>query len=61
VSLALFVWGAFFPLPNDFMLVPLGILRYPFWKAIVPLGLGNLIFNIVVASTGAYGWTLFFG
>jgi len=57
---ALFLWGSIFPLPNDFMLIPLGVLRYPFWRTMIPLGLGNLVFNTLIAFAGAYGWTMLF-
>lgn len=46
------------PIPNDYILVPLGLMRYPFWKAIIPLGIGNLFYNLILALAGTYGWIL---
>lgn len=60
VSLFLFLYGSLVPFPNDLIILPLGLARYPYWKMIIPLGLGNIIFNIILASTGFYGWKLFF-
>ena len=54
-SLTLFLIGCI-PLPNDIITIPLGLARYPFWRVIIPLGLGNLFYNIVLASVGYYGW-----
>lgn len=61
VMIILFFWSSLFPLPNDILLVPLGLIRYPFWRTIIPLGLGSLVFNTVTAFTGYYGWSLLFG
>ena len=60
ISLILFLYGAFIPLPNDIMILPLGAARYNYWKLIIPLGLGNIIFNIILAYSGIYGWHFFF-
>ncbi len=43
------------PLPNDFLMVPLGLARYRFWSVIIPVGIGNIIFNTTVAYLGQYG------
>lgn len=51
-----FLYGSLIPLSNDFIAITSGLLRYPFWKVIIPLGLGNLVFNISLAylATHAY-------
>ncbi len=59
LSIILFLYGAFIPLPNDFLILPLGAARYGYWKLIIPLGLGNIIFNILLAYSGIYGWSFF--
>lgn len=60
LSLVLFLYGAFIPLPNDLFILPLGAARYNYWKLIIPLGLGNILFNIILAFSGVYGFHLFF-
>lgn len=55
VALALFVYGAAIPLPNDVIVVPMGLVRYPYRQLMIPLGLGNVVFNIGVATVAAYG------
>ncbi len=52
---ASFLYGTFSPLPNDFITVSAGIARIPYLKIIVPLMLGNLIFNIGFAYLALYG------
>jgi len=59
LSIALFLYGAFVPLPNDIFILPLGAARYNYWKLIIPLGLGNIVFNILLAFGGIYGWSYF--
>ncbi|MBS3079725.1 hypothetical protein J4218_06395 [Candidatus Pacearchaeota archaeon] len=59
LSIALFVYGCFVPFPNDFLILPLGAARYNYWKLMIPLGLGNICFNIMLAFAGIYGWNYF--
>jgi membrane protein YqaA with SNARE-associated domain len=59
LSIILFLYGALIPLPNDLFILPLGAARYNYWKMIIPLGLGNIIFNIILAFGGIYGWHFF--
>ncbi len=59
LSIVLFLYGCFIPLPNDFLILPLGAARYNYWKLIIPLGLGNIIFNILLSYGGIYGWSFF--
>lgn len=56
----LILWASVTPFPNDMMVIPLGLVRYPYLKTILPLGLGNIIFNTIVALSGYYGFSLFF-
>ncbi len=51
-----FVYGSLSPLSNDFITMSSGLAKYPFFKMIVPLGLGNLIFNISVAYFFTYAY-----
>lgn len=49
----LFFYGAFVPLPNDLLIVPLGLARYNYFKAIIPAWLGNVFFNFYIAYFGS--------
>lgn len=60
LTIVLFLYGAFVPFPNDLLILPLGAARYNYWKLIIPLGLGNILFNVILAFGGIYGWNLFF-
>lgn len=44
-----FLYGAIVPLSNDFITITSGLMRYSFWRMIIPLGLGNLIYNTSLA------------
>lgn len=55
VPLAVFLYGAFIPFSNDIVVISFGLARYPFWKLMIPLGIGSVIFNTWVAFVGAYG------
>ncbi|MDO8508047.1 MAG: VTT domain-containing protein [Nanoarchaeota archaeon] len=54
------LYGSIIPIPNDLITVPMGLGKYPYWKVVIPLGIGNIIFNILVALAGFYGWGSFF-
>ncbi|MBI2035738.1 MAG: hypothetical protein HYT12_03600 [Candidatus Liptonbacteria bacterium] len=51
-------YGSLVPFSNDFITISAGIARYPFWRVMIPLGIGNLIFNISLAyfSPNAYNF-----
>jgi membrane protein YqaA with SNARE-associated domain len=51
----LVIYGAVSPFSNDWLLIPMGIARYPYRKIMVPLEIGNLIFNVGAGFLGAYG------
>ncbi|MBI2056064.1 MAG: VTT domain-containing protein [Candidatus Sungbacteria bacterium] len=50
------LYGSLVPLSNDFITISAGIARYPFWRVMIPLAAGNIIFNVSLAylSSGAY-------
>lgn len=50
---AIFSYGAFVPLPNDILIIPLGLARYNYFKAIIPAWLGNVFFNVYIAYFGS--------
>lgn len=51
-----FLYGALVPFSNDFITISAGIARYPFRRVMIPLGLGNIVFNVALAwiASGAY-------
>lgn len=55
VPIFIFLYGAFFPLSNDFVVISFGLARYPFWRVMIPLALGSVIFNMILAFIGRYG------
>jgi len=42
------------PLPDDAILVPMGMMKYPYWKSIPPCTLGKTILCTVIAWLGSY-------
>lgn len=59
VPVALYLYGALIPFPNDLIVIPLGLARYSYWALIIPLGLGNITFNVLVALLGWYSYEWF--
>lgn len=56
----LFTYGAIIPVPNDVIVIPLGLARYPFIKVVIPLVLGNMVFSTIIAFAGLYGFEWIF-
>ena len=40
------------PLPDDLLFIPLGVMRYPFWKAFIPALLGKTVMSFILAYAG---------
>ena len=59
VPALIFFYGAFFPLSNDIVIISFGLARYPFWRMMVPLGLGSMVFNTILAFLGKYSLEYF--
>jgi membrane protein YqaA with SNARE-associated domain len=57
----LFLYGACSPFSNDFIVTSLSMSGYPYWRTIIPLGIGNVIFNVSVAYLGAIGYHAWLG
>lgn len=54
----LLIWFlALTPLPDDFLIVPLGAAKYAWWKIAIPSLIGKLMMHIGVAWAGFYGMT----
>lgn len=46
----IFIFGVS-PLPDDVLLIPLGMIRYNFFKAVIPMAIGKIVL------TGLFAWT----
>ncbi len=58
--LAIFVF-ALTPLPDDLLFIPLGIMRYKFYKAFVPSLIGKLLMMFILVNSGSIAGTIFVG
>lgn len=47
------------PFPDDVIMIPAGLTRYPFWRLALGVGPGKVVFNVILALAGLYGWNLF--
>ncbi len=56
----LYLYAAISPLPNDLINVPMGFMRFPYSKLMIPMWLGNITFDLIIALSGMYGFHLFF-
>ena len=52
------LYGSLSPFSNDVITIPMGLLRYPFWRVMLPLAIGNLIFNVSLALIAAYAYSV---
>lgn len=52
----IFCYGAFVPLSNDVVTIPLGLSRYPYWRTMLALVFGTAIFNIGLAYATVYAY-----
>ncbi len=50
-SVSIFLF-ALTPLPDDLLFIPLGVMRYPFWKAFIPALLGKTLMTFILAYSG---------
>ena len=51
----LYIYSSVIPIPNDLIIVPLGFARYPYTRIVIPLWLGAITFNTLLAFAGLYG------
>lgn len=56
VSPALVLYGSMSPFSNDFAVAPLSMIGYNYWRTIVPLAIGNTMYNIAIAYLGLYAY-----
>lgn len=40
------------PLPDDILMIPLGMVRYNFWKALFPMMIGKISLTTIIAAAG---------
>jgi len=52
LSFLIFLYAAFFPLPNEMMTLALGYLKYPFRRIVIPLFLGNSLYYFLLLLIG---------
>lgn len=45
------------PIPDDILLVPLGVIHYPYLKIIIPLTLGKITYTTMMAFLGYYSFS----
>lgn len=60
IYISLYLYSSIIPFPNDILVIPLGLVRYPYFRVILPLWLGDITFNIIISLAGFYGFRLFF-
>lgn len=57
ITPGLFLYGAISPLSNDFVVATMSFGGYSYLRTIIPLTLGNCVFNIGVSYLGIYGYS----
>ena len=48
------LFGSATPMPDDFIFIPMGIMKYSLWKTVLGLLVGKIALSIVLASGGLY-------
>lgn len=61
MPLIFFSYASVIPFSNDFVGMTMGLARYSFLRVMIPLALGTLVFNSVVAYFGASLYELILG
>ncbi len=57
---AVFVF-ALTPLPDDLLFIPLGLLRYNFWKVFIPCVAGKFLMSLIIVHVGSAAGQVFVG
>ncbi len=55
---AVFIF-ALTPLPDDLLLIPLGLLHYNFWKVFIPCVAGKFLMSLIITYAGAAAGQMF--
>jgi membrane protein YqaA with SNARE-associated domain len=53
--IAVYIFAAF-PLPDDIVVIPFGLMKYNFPKFLLALFLGKLTLGVIVAYASVFGW-----
>lgn len=61
VTPALISYGAVSPFSNDFVVASLSMIGYSYWRTILPLAMGNTLYNIALAYLGLYAYDAIMG
>ena len=61
VAPALITYGAVSPFSNDFVVASLSMIGYSYWRTILPLAMGNTLYNIALAYLGLYAYDAIMG
>lgn len=56
-----FAYGSVAPFSNDLIGITMGVARYPIWRVMIPLGLGNLVFNTTLAYLAVHAYSVIEG
>lgn len=56
ITPSLIAYGIISPFSNDFVVASLSIMGYSFRRIILPLAVGNIIFNVAIAYAGLYAY-----
>ncbi len=59
VTPGLFAYGALSPFSNDFVVATMSMSGHSYMRTILPLALGNCVFNVGVAYLGFYAYSSF--
>ncbi len=59
LPLFIFLYGALIPTSNDFIVVSSGLAKYPYWRVMLPLVCGNIVFNTWLALAAMHGYEYF--
>lgn len=59
IPLIAYIYIGFLPLPNDFIILFLAMIKYPFKKLYIPIILGDLTFALLVSVFAAKGISIF--
>lgn len=60
VPVALFLYASVVPMSNDLLIIPLGMAKYPYKSVMIPMGIGSIVFNTLLAYSTQYGMYLLF-
>lgn len=53
-----FLYASFIPLSDDLIMIPAGVIKYPYKRLAISMGLGKIFLNTMIAFAGFYGWNI---